>query len=141
MVSDCDDFRAKQVLEFLISIMYLEKPTRVTVTVGNTVFGALLGDQPEIGGSSSMMWSPGWSDWCPRASLPWFAISCSTFTRRGKFSCRRNWRPTPLQWRWSSMTVLWIRNLIRKGLRHHHIPDPTDHGQLQHQRGAGRRRH
>ena len=46
VVSDCDDFRAKQVLEFLIPIMYPEKPTRVTVTVGNTMFGALLGDRP-----------------------------------------------------------------------------------------------
>ena len=45
-VSDCDDFRAKQVLEFLIPILYPEKPTRVIVTVGNTVFGALLGDRP-----------------------------------------------------------------------------------------------
>ena len=45
-VSDCKDFRAKQVLEFLIPILYLEKPTQVTITVGNTVFGALLGDQP-----------------------------------------------------------------------------------------------
>ena len=44
--SDCEDFCAKQVLEFLIPILYLEKPTRVTMTVGNTVFGALLGDQP-----------------------------------------------------------------------------------------------
>ena len=31
-------------LEFLIPILYPEKPTRVTVTVGNTVFGALLGE-------------------------------------------------------------------------------------------------
>ena len=45
-VGDCEDFQAKQVLEFLIPILYLEKPTRVTVTVGNTVFGALLGDRP-----------------------------------------------------------------------------------------------
>ena len=45
-VSDCDDFRAKQVLEFLIPILYPEKPTWVTVTVGNTIFGALLGDRP-----------------------------------------------------------------------------------------------
>ena len=45
-VSDCDDFRAKQVLEFLIPILYPEKPTRVTMMVGNTVFGALLGDRP-----------------------------------------------------------------------------------------------
>ena len=45
-VSDCNDFRAKQVLEFLIPILYPEKPTRVTVTVENTVFGALMGDRP-----------------------------------------------------------------------------------------------
>ena len=44
-ISDYDDFWAKQVLEFLIPILYPEKPTRVTVTVRNTVFGALLGDQ------------------------------------------------------------------------------------------------
>ena len=45
-VSDCEDFRAKQVLEFLIPILYSEKPTRVTVIVGNKIFRALLGDQP-----------------------------------------------------------------------------------------------
>ena len=45
-VSDCEDFRAKQVLEFLIPILYSKKPTRVTVTVGNTVFGVLMGDRP-----------------------------------------------------------------------------------------------
>ena len=45
-VSDCDDFQAKQVLKFLIPILYPEKPTRVTVMVGNTIFGALLGDRP-----------------------------------------------------------------------------------------------
>ena len=44
-VTDCEDFHAKQVLEFLILILYLEKPTRVTVMVGNIVFGALLGDR------------------------------------------------------------------------------------------------
>ena len=45
-VSDYEDFRAKQVLEFLIPILYPEKPTWVTVTVGNTMFRALLGDRP-----------------------------------------------------------------------------------------------
>ena len=45
-VSDCEDFRAKQVLEFLIPILYPEKPTRVTVTVGNTIFRALMEDRP-----------------------------------------------------------------------------------------------
>ena len=44
-IANCKDSRAKRVLEFLIPILYLEKPTRVTVTVGNTIFGALLGEQ------------------------------------------------------------------------------------------------
>ena len=44
-ITDCKDSRAKRVLEFLISILYLEKPTRVTVTIGNTIFGALLGER------------------------------------------------------------------------------------------------
>ena len=44
-IADCKDSRAKRVLEFLIPILYPEKPTRVTVTIGNTIFGALLGEQ------------------------------------------------------------------------------------------------
>ena len=44
-IADCEDSRAKRVLEFLIPILYPEKPTRVTVTVGNTIFGALLGER------------------------------------------------------------------------------------------------
>ena len=44
-IADCEDSRAKRVLEFLIPILYLEKPTRVTVTVGNTIFGALLDER------------------------------------------------------------------------------------------------
>ena len=42
-VSDCKDGRARQVLEFLVPLLYSEKPTRVTIAVGNTVFGALYG--------------------------------------------------------------------------------------------------
>ena len=37
---ECMDPRARRVLEFLVPILYPEKPTRVTVTVGNTIFGA-----------------------------------------------------------------------------------------------------
>ena len=44
-MGDYEDFQAKQVLEFLVLIQYPEKPTRVIVTVGNTLFGALLGDK------------------------------------------------------------------------------------------------
>ena len=44
-IADCEDSRAKRVLEFLIPILYPEKPTRVTVTVSNTIFGELLGER------------------------------------------------------------------------------------------------
>ena len=40
-VVDCKDPRVKRVLEFLVPLLYPEKPTRVTITVGNTIFGAL----------------------------------------------------------------------------------------------------
>ena len=38
-IVDCKDLRAKKVLEFLNPILYPEKPTRITVMVGNTIFG------------------------------------------------------------------------------------------------------
>ena len=40
-VADCRDPRVRRVLEFLVPLLYPEKPTRVTITVGNTIFGAL----------------------------------------------------------------------------------------------------
>ena len=43
---DCKDPRVKRLLEFLVPLLYLEKPTRVTITVGNTIFGALSGERP-----------------------------------------------------------------------------------------------
>ena len=45
-VADCKDPRVKKVLEFLVPLLYPEKPTRVTITVGNTIFGALSGERP-----------------------------------------------------------------------------------------------
>ena len=42
-IADCEDVWTKRVLEFLISIFYPKKPTYVTMTVGNTIFEALLG--------------------------------------------------------------------------------------------------
>ena len=96
VVGDCEDFNAKQMLEFVIPILNLEKPTRITVMVGNTVFKALLGVRPV--------------DWgllihdvvarmvrlvSKRANLPWFSLSCSISTRSDKSSNRQNWRPIP----------------------------------------------
>ena len=45
-VANCKDPRVKRVLEFLVPLLYPEKPTRVTITVGNTIFGALSGERP-----------------------------------------------------------------------------------------------
>ena len=45
-VVDCKESRAKRVLEFLVPLLYPEKPTRVTITMGNTIFGALSGERP-----------------------------------------------------------------------------------------------
>ena len=43
-VGDCIDPREKRVLEFVIPILYPEKPGRVTKEIGNTIFGALSGE-------------------------------------------------------------------------------------------------
>ena len=45
-VVDCKDPRVKRVLEFLVPLLYPKKPTRVTITVGNTIFGALSRERP-----------------------------------------------------------------------------------------------
>ena len=133
-ISDCEDFRAKQMLEFLIPILYLEKPTRVTVTVENTVFRALMGDRPVDWGLLIYNVITRMVGLVSKASLPWFALSYSISIRRDRSSGYRNWQPIPSPWRWSNPTVLRIRNRIRNGLRHHLIPDPSGHDQPQHWR-------
>jgi hypothetical protein len=40
-IGDCTDARHRRVLAFLVPILYPEKPNRITVTMGNTIFGAL----------------------------------------------------------------------------------------------------
>jgi hypothetical protein len=42
-IEDCTDVRHRRVLAFLVPILYPEKPNRITVTMGNTIFGALNG--------------------------------------------------------------------------------------------------
>jgi len=42
-VEDCIDARHRRLLAFLIPILYPDKPTRVTITLGNLIFGALTG--------------------------------------------------------------------------------------------------
>ena len=45
-VRDCRDSRERRLLEFLVPIVHPDKPTRVTCTIGNTIFGALSGGRP-----------------------------------------------------------------------------------------------
>jgi hypothetical protein len=42
-IEDCIDARHKRIHAFLVPILYPEKPNRITVTMGNTIFGALNG--------------------------------------------------------------------------------------------------
>ena len=46
VVVDCRDPRVKRELEFLVPLLYPEKPTRVMITIGNTIFGALSRERP-----------------------------------------------------------------------------------------------
>ena len=43
VVADCVDPKERKVLEFVVPILYPKKPNRITVTVGNTIFGAFSG--------------------------------------------------------------------------------------------------
>ena len=43
-VEDCIDPRERRVLEFVVPILYPEKPSRVTKEIGNTIFGSLAGE-------------------------------------------------------------------------------------------------
>ena len=45
-VRDCRNPRKRKLLEFLVPIVYPDKPTRVTCMIGNTIFGALSGERP-----------------------------------------------------------------------------------------------
>jgi hypothetical protein len=42
-IKDCTDPRHRRMLAFLVPIIYPDKPNRITVTLGYTIFGALIG--------------------------------------------------------------------------------------------------
>ena len=44
-IEDCVDDRHRSLFQFLIPVLHPEKPTRVTITLGNTIFGALSGNR------------------------------------------------------------------------------------------------
>ena len=45
LVRECRDARKRRLLEFLVPIVHPDKPTRVTRTLGNTIFGAISGEK------------------------------------------------------------------------------------------------
>ena len=52
-VVDCKEPRARKVLEFLVPLLYPEKPTRIIITVGNTkVWCFIRGETDRLGDSS-----------------------------------------------------------------------------------------
>ena len=44
-VRECRDPKERRLLEFLVPIVHPDKPTRVTRTLGNTIFGAISGER------------------------------------------------------------------------------------------------
>ena len=44
-IRECRNVQERRVLEFLVPIVHPDKPTRVTCTLGNTIFGGLTGDR------------------------------------------------------------------------------------------------
>ena len=44
-LSHCESKRVQRLLEFLVPILYPERPNRITITLANTIFGALSGDR------------------------------------------------------------------------------------------------
>ena len=45
-VRDCRDAQNRRLLEFIVPIIHPDKPIRVTIMIGNTIFGALDGGRP-----------------------------------------------------------------------------------------------
>ena len=45
-VRECRDPRERRLIEFLVPIVHPDKPTRVTRTIENTIFGAMSGERP-----------------------------------------------------------------------------------------------
>ena len=45
-IADCEDPRERRMLEFIIPIVYPKNPIRITMTLANTIFGALPGARP-----------------------------------------------------------------------------------------------
>ena len=54
---DCKNPRERRMIDFLLPILYPEKPKRLSITMANTIFGALSGTQGRsTGRDSSMNW-------------------------------------------------------------------------------------
>ena len=53
---DCKNPRECRVIEFLLPILYPEKPKRLNITMANTIFEALSGTRPVNWGDSSKNW-------------------------------------------------------------------------------------
>ena len=116
VVVDCKDPRVKRVLEFLVPLLYPEKPTRVTITVRNTIFGALSGERPVDWGIVvkdlvqrllSRMGSPRQRRSARTSSTSIIRRNCSFLMRRRSTGPRRPSRSTTLSLKEKMIRTAW----------------------------------
>ena len=116
-VSDCRVDRYRRLLEFMIPIVHPDKPTRVTITIGNTIFGVL-------DGGREVDWGVVFRDMVQRLAkgvgkpkpTP-FAPFCSTSTKAKVCSQQtRTWTTgRPRRWPDTGSPRIRIAARIRRG--------------------------
>ena len=80
-MNDCRVDRHQRLLEFLVLIVHPDKSTQVTITIRNTIFGALDGGREVDWESSSGTWHRGWQRGLGIPNPPPFAHSSFICTR------------------------------------------------------------
>ena len=85
-VGDCRNNRQRRLLEFLVPIVHPDKPTWVTITIGNMIFGALDGTERWTGGSFFGIWRTSWQRGLGNPNPLPFVRSFSISTRAKDYS-------------------------------------------------------
>ena len=96
----------------MIPIVHPDKPTRVTITIGNTIFNALDGGREVDSEWSSEIWCRGWQRGLGSPNPPSFAPFYSTSTKAKLCSQQtRTWTTRrPRRWPDTGSPRIWIRS-------------------------------
>ena len=122
-VGNCRINRHRRLLEFLVPIVYPDKPTWMTITIGNTIFGALDKGREVDWELFSGTWHSGWQRGLENPNPPPFARFCSICTRT-KVSSRQTRRWTtglPRRWPDTGSPRILIHGLERTRMS---LPQP-----------------